>query len=198
MISSINVGQGDHMEPTGADSNQTNHELNQNSTPSDDLHRTLGNLHISSNNDTSVSPTTDHDPPAEEERYERYDPEKGYVILRYHFTREDKELFDQRKEEEVNGPDQKYLEILSKAFRSIPTSDFAWGGVISNSQVDVAKLVLRVWKKGSPRQITPKKLPSIKKPKKNRKGKTKRMESDESDDEEEEPPVVATKDNDKE
>jgi hypothetical protein len=184
-----------HMTPTGIDSD---HERNLDLNPIAHLSTTLDDLDLSTNPDDSGIFSEGELSVEDARDYDNSDQEDGYVIQRYQFTQEDKALFDQRKEDEINGPDQRHLEILSKAFRSIPTSEFAFGDVISNSRVNTAKLVLRVWKKGSPRQTTPKKLTPVKKSKKNKKGKTKRMESDESDEDDDEPPVTPTKINDKE
>jgi len=195
MPQSPNYEDDNHIESTDADSV---HERNSDHSPISDLHAALTLLSLSTNGDESGTSSIGKESVGEAgEDYGTYDEEDGYDILRYHFTKQDRALFDQRKEEEVNGSDQRHLEALSTAFRSIPTSEFALGGIISDSQVDTTKLVLLVRKKGSPRQATPKKLTPVKKPKKNKKGKTKRMESDESNGDEDETPVIPTGDTDK-
>jgi len=160
------------MEPTGADSG---HERNLDLSPVADLDEFVDDLDISTNGDHySISSTDDNLP---EETGDEYRVQADGSIPGYQFTQEDKALFDQRKDEENNGPDQQHLTNLSEAFKAIPSTIFAFGEIIP---IDPQKLVVRVRNNIPPPQSTPKESHSGMK-KKNKKGETKHTERDPSD-----------------
>lgn len=158
------------MEPTDADSG---HERNLDLSPVADLDEFVDDLDISTNGDHySISSTDDNLP---EETGDEYRVQADGSIPGYQFTQEDKALFDQRKDEENNGPDQQHLTNLSKAFKAIPSTIFAFERSIP---IDPQKLGIRVRKNIPPPQFTPT-HPGMKS--KNKKGETKHTERNASD-----------------